>query len=53
MNGTRIASWRASTIVLAPLELLAVVWAVPLAILLVGVPIALVLTLLLWIGRLL
>lgn len=43
----RAAAWPASTLLLAPLELLAVVWFLPVAILIVGIPIAFVVTLLL------
>jgi hypothetical protein len=43
-------SWR--SLVLAPLELLAVAWSVPVVILLIAAPIALVVAALLWLGRL-
>jgi hypothetical protein len=42
--------WR--TVVMDSVQLLALVWSVPLAMLLVGAPIALALALLVWLGRL-
>jgi hypothetical protein len=44
--------WRWSSVLMGSVELLAVVWSVPLAVLLVGSPIALTIVLLLWLGRL-
>ena len=43
--------WRWSTALTDSVALLAVVWSIPLAVLLVGAPIALAITLVLWLGR--
>ena len=43
-------SWRA--VLLAPLELLVVVWSVPVVILLIAAPIGLAIAVFLWLGRL-
>lgn len=45
--------WRATSVLMMPLELLAVVWAVPLVILLIMAPIGLVIAAALWAGRML
>ena len=47
-----VRSWRWFSVLLAPLELLAVVWSIPFVILLIGIPIALAVALVYWIGRL-
>lgn len=44
--------WRWTSVLLAPIELLALAWSVPVLILLVMVPIGLVLAAALWVGRL-
>ena len=44
--------WRWTSVLLAPVELLAAMWAVPFAILLAGIPIVLVVASLYWLGRL-
>jgi hypothetical protein len=44
--------WRWTSAVLAPLELLALVWTLPLVILLIMVPVGLAVTSALWLGRL-
>ena len=44
--------WRATSVLFAPLELLAVAWSIPFVILLIVVPIGLALAILLWLGRL-
>ena len=44
--------WRWSTVLMDAVDLLAVVLSVPLAVLLVGAPIALTIALLIWLGRL-
>jgi len=46
-----IQSWRWTTALLVPFELLAVAWIVPLAILLVMMPVGLALAVVVWIGR--
>lgn len=43
--------WRWSTALADSVALLAVVWSIPLAVLVVGAPIALAITLALWLGR--
>lgn len=43
--------WRWSTALTDSVTLLAVVWSLPLAVVLVGAPIALAITLVLWLGR--
>lgn len=43
--------WRWSTALTDSVALLAVVWSIPLAVLVVGTPIALAITLVLWFGR--
>lgn len=43
--------WRWSTALADSVALLAVVWSIPLAVLIVGAPIALAITLALWLGR--
>ena len=49
MNVGRAAvPWRWTDVLLAPVELLAVVWSIPLVILAIGVPIALAITLARW-----
>ena len=49
MNVSRAAvPWRWTDVLLAPVELLAVVWSIPLVILAIGVPIALAITLVRW-----
>ena len=48
----RIRPWRWKTVLTDSVELLGLVWSIPLAILLVGTPIALAIALLLWLGRL-
>jgi len=53
MNVSRAAvPWRWTDVLLAPVELLAVAWTVPLVILAIGLPIALAITLVGWIIRL-
>jgi hypothetical protein len=47
----RAIPWRWGGVLLAPLELLAVAWSVPVVMLLVMVPIGLALSGLLWVGR--
>jgi hypothetical protein len=50
---SRLATpWRWTSVLLAPLELLALAWSIPVLILLVMVPIGLVLAGALWVGRL-
>lgn len=44
--------WRWKTVFMDSLELLALVWSIPLAMLAVGTPIALAIALLVWLGRL-
>lgn len=44
--------WRWSSALMDSVELLALVWSIPLAMLLVGAPIALAIALLVWLGRL-
>ena len=51
VNG-RIRPWRWKTLLTDSVELLGLVWSIPLAMLLVGTPIALAIALLLWLGRL-
>ena len=41
-----------ASVLLAPLELLAVVWAIPFVILLLGLPVVLVVASIYWLGRL-
>ncbi len=47
-----IRPWRWTTVLTDSVELLGLVWSIPLAMLLVGTPIALTIALLLWLGRL-
>ena len=47
-----VMPWRWSSMLLAPLELLAVVWAIPFVILLLGLPVVLVVASIYWLGRL-
>lgn len=57
-GGTRVnvrgpvLPWRWRTVLTDAVDLLAVAWSVPFAVLLVGTPIALTIALLLWLGRL-
>ena len=45
-------SLRATSVLLAPLELLAVVWAIPFVMLLLGLPIVLIVASIYWLARL-
>jgi hypothetical protein len=47
-----LQSWRWTSVLLVPFELLAVAWTVPLAILLVMLPVGLALAVVVWVGRL-
>lgn len=46
-----VLPWRWTNVLLAPVELLAVAWSVPFVILVVGIPIALAVALVSWVGR--
>jgi len=48
-----VLPWRWTSVLLAPLELLAVVWSIPFVILLVGSPVVLAVALVYWLVRLL
>ena len=50
--GRPVVPWRWTSIVLAPIELLALAWSVPFVILLVMVPIGLGIASVLWVARL-
>jgi hypothetical protein len=50
--GPPLRQWRWTSVLLVPIELLAVIWSIPFIILLIGIPIALAAALLAWIGRL-
>ena len=53
VNATgRMRPWRWTTVLTDSVEVLALVWSIPLAMLLVGTPIVLTIALLLWLGRL-
>jgi hypothetical protein len=47
----RAIPWRWTSVLLAPVELLALVWSVPIVVLLVMLPIGLALAGVLWLGR--
>lgn len=47
----RATPWRWTSVLLAPIELLTVVWSIPIIILLLMVPIALAVTAALWVAR--
>jgi hypothetical protein len=47
-----LRQWRWTSVLLLPIELLAVIWSIPFIILVIGIPIALAAALLAWVGRL-
>ncbi len=49
---TPVLPWRWQMVLVDALRLLAVAWSVPLAMLLVGVPVAVTIAVVLWLGRL-
>jgi hypothetical protein len=49
---TPVLPWRRQMVLMDALRLLAAAWSVPLAMLLVGVPIALTIAVVLWLGQL-
>ena len=50
-SGPPLRPWRWTSVLLASVELLAVVWSLPFVILLIGIPIALAVALVHWVGR--
>jgi hypothetical protein len=48
-----VIPWRWSRVLLAPAELLAVVWSIPFVILILGIPLVLAVAVIHWVGRLL
>ena len=49
--GRAVKSWRWTSVLLAPLELLAVIWAIPFVILVAGLPVVLLVASIYWLGR--